>query len=131
MREDGWAQQLLLLQLADDDAVVRILEATRPGVTGRELFETATRAYDRAGFAGEEVRHHQGGATGYRSREWLAHPASEERVDTVQAFAWNPSVTGTKVEDTALLTADGIEPITHSPGWPLLEGRGSGLLRLD
>jgi antitoxin VapB len=108
-----------------------LLDATRPGATGRDLFAVATRAYERAGFAGEEARHHQGGATGYRSREWLAHPDSEEQVQTAQAFAWNPSITGTKVEDTALLTADGIEPITGSPGWPLLEGCAADLLRVD
>ena len=108
-----------------------LLDATRTGVTGRELFAVATRTYERAGFAGEEARHHQGGATGYRSREWLAHPHSEEQVQTPQAFAWNPSITGTKVEDTALLTAGGIETITGSPRWPLLEGCASGLLRVD
>ena len=61
----------------------------------------------RSAFAGEETRHHQGGAIGYRSREWVAHPASEEQVQPRQAFAWNPSITGTKIEDTALLTENG------------------------
>ena len=37
-----------------------------------------------------------------------------------QAFAWNPSITGSKVEDTALVSGDDVELITTSPGWPSL-----------
>jgi antitoxin VapB len=96
----------------------RLLEATTPGARGSEIFETVRRAYADAGVPGEERKHHQGGATGYRTREWVAHPASEERVQARQAFAWNPSITGTKVEETALVTEDGIRVITSSPDWP-------------
>jgi Xaa-Pro aminopeptidase len=72
-----------------------LLAATRPGVTGAELYRTAAQAYAAGGFAGEEHYHHQGGAAGYRTRDWVAHPASAEVVHAGQAFAWNPSVTGT------------------------------------
>jgi Xaa-Pro aminopeptidase len=95
-----------------------LLDATRPDARGAELFAVATAAYARAGFAGEERKHHQGGAIGYRSRDWVAHPSSEERVRAPQAFAWNPSITGTKVEDTALVTEDGVELITTTGEWP-------------
>ena len=80
----------------------RLVEATKPGASGADLFAVAARAYADAGFPAEEQRHHQGGATGYRSREWRAHPCSREIVQTRQAFAWNPSVTGSKVEETTL-----------------------------
>ena len=96
----------------------RLLEATRPGARGSELFAVAQRAYADEGFAGEEAKHHQGGPTGYRTREWLAHPASEEVVQARQAFAWNPSITGTKVEETALLEDGRLRIITTSPDWP-------------
>ncbi|HJU41979.1 MAG TPA: M24 family metallopeptidase [Vicinamibacterales bacterium] len=92
--------------------------ATRPGACGADLFCAAAKAYAAAGFPGEETRHHQGGATGYRSREWIAHPESRETVQARQAFAWNPSVTGTKVEETVLVTEQGFEVMTTSPGWP-------------
>jgi Xaa-Pro aminopeptidase len=96
----------------------RLLAATEAGATGAHLFGVAAQAYADAGFAQEETRHHQGGATGYRSREWIAHPASREIVQAQQAFAWNPSITGTKIEETALLTPAGLEVLTSSPGWP-------------
>ena len=98
----------------------RLLAATQPGTTGAELFAVAAQAYADAGFPHEETRHHQGGATGYRSREWVAHPASRETVQSRQAFAWNPSITGTKVEDTALVTPDGLELLTSTPDWPAI-----------
>jgi Xaa-Pro aminopeptidase len=97
-----------------------LLDATRDGVTGASLFGSAADAYARAGFAGEERKHHQGGATGYRAREWVAHPASEVRVRAPQAFAWNPSITGTKVEDTAVVTDSGIELVTMTGEWPTI-----------
>jgi Xaa-Pro aminopeptidase len=96
----------------------RLLDATRAGTRGRQLFAVAQQAYAAAGFGGEETRHHQGGATGYRTREWIAHPESEEEVQARQAFAWNPSITGTKVEETALLDENGLRLITTSPEWP-------------
>jgi Xaa-Pro dipeptidase len=97
----------------------RLLAATRPGAAGRELFAVAARAYEELGYPGEERLHHQGGPCGYLSRDWIAHPASEEVVQTPQAFAWNPSVTGTKVEETWIV-ADGAEAITATSGWPSL-----------
>ena len=96
----------------------QLLAATRAGARGSDLFGVAQRGYAQTGFAGEEAKHHQGGATGYRTREWLAHPASEEIVQPRQAFAWNPSLTGTKVEETALLDDGNLRLITTSPEWP-------------
>ena len=87
-----------------------------------------------AGHAGEEGNHHQGGAIGYRSREWIAHPRSQEVVEERQAFAWNPTITGTKVEDTALALGERIEIVTSTPDWPSIELEGdlkaSGVWRL-
>jgi Xaa-Pro aminopeptidase len=97
---------------------VQLLSATRPGTTGIELYKLAARAYTEEGFEGEERLHHQGGACGYRTRDWVAHPSCEEDVQINQAFAWNPSITGTKVEETCIAFADGVETITATPDWP-------------
>ena len=93
---------------------------TRPGTSGRELYNAVASAYREQGFPGEEHLHHQGGACGYRSRDWVAHPESEERVQPHQAFAWNPSITGTKTEETCIAFAGDIEVVTASPGWPMI-----------
>jgi len=100
--------------------------ATRDGDTGAELYQTAAGAYAKAGFAEEINLHHQGGATGYRTREWVAHPTSSEVVKTDQAFAWNPSITGTKVEETVIATDDGIDVITASIGYPAIANEIDG-----
>ena len=96
----------------------RLLAATVPGAKGSELYETAAAAYAEEGFAGEERLHHQGGATGYRTRDWVAHPSSAEVVRPLQAFAWNPSITGSKVEETCVVSGEGVEVMTASPDWP-------------
>jgi Xaa-Pro aminopeptidase len=105
----------------------RLFAGTKPGVTGRELYELAALAYGEEGFPGEERLHHQGGAAGYRPRDWVAHPLSTDKVQSAQAFAWNPSITGSKVEETCIAFEHGIEIITATPGWPTipveLEGR--------
>lgn len=95
--------------------------ATSVGTTGRELYNIASRAYERSGFADEINKHHQGGAAGYRTRDWVAHHASAETVRQQQAFAWNPSITGTKVEDTIITSNNGIEVITISDNFPKIE----------
>jgi antitoxin VapB len=112
-------------QLADAFAVaaevnVRLLAATQAGATSAALFATAADAYASLGHPGEEQRHHQGGATGYGEREWLATPAGKERVADRQAYAWNPSVAGGKVEDTVLLHDGTIELLTPTPDLPLV-----------
>jgi Xaa-Pro aminopeptidase len=113
----------------------RLLAATRPGATGRQLYDEAARAYAEAGFPGEQRKHHQGGACGYRARDWVAHPRSDDAVVAQQAFAWNPSITGTKVEETAIVPGDdqGVEVITSTPGWPAVpvDVRGSTLALPD
>ena len=100
-------------------AFAAMLSAAAASATGAQIFADAAAAYAAAGFPGEEQHHHQGGAIGYRSREWVAHPASQEVPALPQAFAWNPTVAGTKLEETCLVHADGrVEVLTGTPDWP-------------
>jgi antitoxin VapB len=96
----------------------KLLAATRPGAVGSELYRVAAEGYAAEGFPGEEHLHHQGGAAGYRTRDWVAHPANTETVQMNQAFAWNPTVTGSKAEETCIASAEGVDVITTTPDWP-------------
>jgi antitoxin VapB len=101
----------------------RLVAATKEGASAAELFRVAADAYAAFGHPGKEQRHHQGGATGYGEREWLATPAGTERIVNHQAFAWNPSVAGGKVEDTVLLRDGRIELLTPTPDLPVVATR--------
>ena len=104
------------------EAVARIdatmIAATRPSKTLGEIFRQIQAAYAAAGFANEWQLHHQGGPTGYEPREFIAVPDSPEVVKQGQAFAWNPSITGAKSEDTILVGENNNEVITNIQDWP-------------
>jgi Xaa-Pro aminopeptidase len=108
------------------DAAGRLLEveaaflgATRPGATLGDVFAAGSAAYVVSGFDPEEWRrHHQGGAAGYAGRDPRAVPGAADIVQTSHAFAWNPTAPGAKVEDTVLVTAQGVEVLTADPRWP-------------
>jgi len=103
-----------------------LLNASRVGATSAELFKVAQAAYAAEGFPGEERFHHQGGPTGYGEREWVATPQGTEVVVNNQAFAWNPSIRGGKVEDTVILRDGVIENLTSTPELPALAGSVEG-----
>jgi Xaa-Pro dipeptidase len=90
-------------------------EATRPGRTLADAFADCRRFYAEAGFPDEWMLHHQGGMTGYASREIIATPQTHQEIRVGQAFAWNPSVTGAKAEETCVLSEGGPEVITRIP----------------
>src|SRR5918998_2448736 len=89
-------------------------EATRPGRTLADAFEECRRFYAEAGFPDGWRYHHQGGMTGYASREAVATPDARQEIQRGQAFAWNPSLEGAKTEETFVLGEDGPEVLTRS-----------------
>ncbi|MFH1006241.1 MAG: M24 family metallopeptidase [Candidatus Latescibacterota bacterium] len=110
-----------------------VLAHTRPGNKVRAVFEKAVTAYRTEGFEDEWKRHHQGGGTGYEAREFLGTADCSEIVQAHQAYAWNPSITGTKSEDTILVGTEGFEVLTKTPDWPMVavEVAGQTLSRPD
>jgi Xaa-Pro aminopeptidase len=104
--------------LAKIDAT--FIAATRPGKTIAEIFRQAKYAYKETGYPTEWQLHHQGGPAAYEPREWVATPASSDTVNAGQAYAWNPSITGTKSEDTILIGPRENEVMTKIAGWPTL-----------
>jgi Xaa-Pro aminopeptidase len=102
------------------------LAATQPGARLSEIFRTAQAAYAAEGYPDEWQLHHQGGPTGYAGRDVKATPTVEVQVVLHQAFAWNPSITGTKSEDTVLVTEAGIEVLSPTPDLPEITVEAAG-----
>ncbi len=103
-----------------------MIAATRPGRSLKEIFGIAMQAYAQAGYPEEWRMHHQGGPVGYEPREYLATPTSMETVSVGQAYAWNPSITGAKSEDTFLVGERDNQIITAIPGWPVIQVEVNG-----
>lgn len=104
---------------ADVDAA--LIMASTPDASLGDIFQRGAEAYAAAGFPDEWRNHHQGGTTGYNTRDVIATAASTERLVAGQAVAWNPSVPGAKSEDTFLVTENGQELLTPTPDWPMLD----------
>jgi Xaa-Pro aminopeptidase len=88
-----------------------------PGRAGA-VFDAIREAYADAGHPEEWEAHHQGGATGYAGREWIATPDSDAPVVSPAAYAWNPTVSGAKSEDTLLVDDETVERLTATGQWP-------------
>jgi Xaa-Pro aminopeptidase len=118
-------------------AVVRVdaalASATRPGATLGEIFAEAQAAYATVGFEDAWMFHHQGGSIGYLPREVKAAPGDATVALDCQAFAWNPSIEGTKSEDTILCLESGATPLASPTQWPMIEAewRGFSMARPD
>ena len=122
-RPETASERALAAAVAQVEAAA--FDASRPGRTLGEVYEVIADAYVRAGFAGADADHHQGGLAGYRTREEIATSNSTTVICEGTALAWSPSLPGTKLEDTAVVTADGLEIVTVDPAWPtvLVDGR--------
>lgn len=87
----------------------------------KEVFLKAVQTYESLGYGEEWKLHHQGGPTGYKGREDVVKPSHKGKVLLDQAFAWNPSISGTKGEDTIIAGLSQPEILGQIPDWPYLE----------
>lgn len=90
----------------------------KDGKTYGEYFAEVQRLYREAGYEDEWKMHHQGGPTGYGCREYIALPGMNRKIRAGQAYAWNPTIQGTKCEETTYLSEYGIETFTRTKDWP-------------
>ena len=102
--------------VAEVDAT--LIDATRPRQSLADVFIKAQTKYAEVGYPHEWQLHHQGGPAGYAPREAIATITADWIVREGQAFAWNPSITGTKSEDTILVNEESFENMTEINGWP-------------
>lgn len=112
------------------DAVCRIDSAlhaaTAPGQRWCDILEVGRQVYRETGFADEWKHHHQGGPMGYEGRDFKATPTETRKVVENQAVGWNPSIAGTKSEDTILSSG---EVLTAMRDWPMCGTRPDILCR--
>ena len=108
-----------------------MIALTRPMSAVADIFLKTCDLYEQLGYAGEWKNHHQGGAQGYRNRDYLMKPDSTEKVLENQCFCWNPSVSGTKSEDAFIVRSDGPQFITKPMVFPTMDidYEGSHFLR--
>jgi Xaa-Pro aminopeptidase len=99
---------------------------TVPGRPAVEALRQGLEAYARTGFPEEYRLHHQGGAIGYTGRDYKVDFRTEEIVREHQAFAWNPSITGSKSEDTMIATLAGPLILTPPSGFPTIRKEVNG-----
>ncbi len=93
---------------------------TRPGVFAREVLQKGIDAYREKRYPEEWKLHHQGGSIGYTGRDYRVNFKTPDLIQENQGFTWNPSITGTKSEDTILATSKGPEMITPPILYPTL-----------
>jgi Xaa-Pro aminopeptidase len=97
-----------------------LMAHTRPGVPAREVLQKGIDAYREKEYPEEWKLHHQGGSIGYTGRDYRVSFKTPDLIQENQAFTWNPSITGTKSEDTILATSKGPEMITRPIRYPTL-----------
>jgi Xaa-Pro aminopeptidase len=103
----------------------RALSASLPGMTLDAVYYALAQAYEHHGFPHAIREHHQGGTTGYLAREIVANPLTNDFLTENMAIAWNPSLTGAKIEDTFVILQDGnLENLTFDPNFPSVEVEG-------
>jgi Xaa-Pro aminopeptidase len=100
---------------------------TRPGIPAKEVLQKGIDAYQEKGYPEEWQFHHQGGSIGYTGRDYRVHFKSSDIIQENQAFTWNPSIAGTKSEDTILATSKGPEMITYPILYPTLSLSVAGI----
>ena len=101
------------------------LNLCQPGTSLDAVYHTLAQAYEQHGYTNAIREHHQGGTTGYLAREIVATPTTTDTLVDGIPVAWNPSLSGAKIEDTFVILQDGkLENLTFDPNWPSVEVEG-------
>ncbi|MFD2446653.1 M24 family metallopeptidase [Bacillus sp. CGMCC 1.16607] len=94
---------------------------TIPGASVGNIVNKGIEHYREAGYPEDWRYLHQGGLTGFATREYLASPYSTSKVSIHQAYAWNPALPGIKSEDTILVHENKIEFMTTTNNWDYID----------
>ncbi|MBW4574306.1 MAG: M24 family metallopeptidase [Aphanothece sp. CMT-3BRIN-NPC111] len=98
------------------------LNLCNPETELNTVYQALAQAYQQHGYPNAIREHHQGGTTGYLAREVVANPDTSDVLRENMAVAWNPSLSGAKIEDTFVILQDGkLENLTFDANWPSVE----------
>lgn len=89
-----------------------LIAACEPGTPLNDALLKGKARYEELGYGEEFNKHHQGGPIGYAGRDYRVDFGTSDTVKAHQGLCWNPSITGTKSEDTFVTTAGKRTPIT-------------------
>ena len=103
------------------------MAGTKPGAAAKQVLQRGLDAYREKGFPEEWKLHHQGGSIGYTGRDYRTNFNTPDIVQENQAFTWNPSLRGTKSEDTILASAKGLVMITRPMSYPTVAMKVDGI----
>jgi len=95
-----------------------LIQNSVPGRSYASVLKAAQEAYKARGYEKEFNLHHQGGPIGYQARDYRVDFSHTGLIKENQAFCWNPSITGTKSEDTVIVSSQGVEFITYPIIYP-------------
>lgn len=116
-------QAKLHQQIREVEAVA--LDHSQPGASLDQVYGAIAQAYTQQGYPNAIREHHQGGTAGYAPREVVATPATSDRLAANMVIAWNPSLPGSKIEDTFVIQADGsLENLSLDPNWQTVDVNG-------
>lgn len=101
----------------------RMIAETLPGNLYTTPLAAGKKAYEDLGYKDEFYKHHQGGAIGYQARDCKVDFSCKDVIAENQAFCWNPTITGTKSEDTVITTPEGILFVTRPLLYPVINLR--------
>lgn len=99
----------------------RMIEHTISGEPYTAPLLAGKQAYETLGYKEEFAKHHQGGSIGYQMRDCRVDFDCTEIIADNQAFCWNPSITGTKSEDTIITTPEKLLFVTRPYLYPTIQ----------
>ncbi len=124
----------LAKQMKDNQLIdCTYMASSIPGKEFTYPLQKGKEAYEALGYGEEFSKHHQGGPIGYAGRDYRVDSGTPGKIQEHQAFCWNPSITGTKSEDTCIVTPEGIQMVTKPVLFPSVEiiAEGKSFIRPD
>jgi Xaa-Pro aminopeptidase len=97
------------------------ITASKPGTPMKDVFEAGVREYKKQGYEDEQTKHYQGGTGGYLTREQGLDPGNGYVIQEGDIIAHNPTIKGTKIEDSILIQDGRYEVLTLTESWPVKE----------